>query len=286
MKKRTGKISEFSSVYNAHKAQIPALRKLTSQALEITDILSKNISKLPFFLRENVDFNLYALADLNESIVQILETNRTCSAEALSRVAIEQAVNLIYTIECTTDDRAKSLISYHLAKSTKDADNWLQFAKSQGLEESVKSAQRKIQHLKSCKDMLDVNRQLSSNEEWPRSVKKRFDLIGIESLYHTIFSASSDAIHGFHEDIFNSTILQCTPNEIRDDAFRGYLAEKRSFSVYLSVYSVALYIQALYDLAIKVEAQDIAEELKSMVTVVNSMITTHENDHKQFAQNS
>ncbi len=72
-------------------------------------------------------------------------------------------------------------------------------------------------------------------------------------------------------------------NEIRDDGFKGHLAEKQSFSIYLAAYSVALYIQALYSLTIRVDAHDIGERLKSMAEVVNSIIATHENDHKQFA---
>ncbi|MFZ2524742.1 MAG: DUF5677 domain-containing protein [Candidatus Ferrigenium altingense] len=282
MKKRTDKLSKFRTTYNAHKTQIPTLQRLTLQTNKVIGTLSPDVQKLPFFLRQNVDFNLYALADLNESLVKMLEANRTCSVEALARVATEQAVNLIYVIESESDDRAKSVISRHLAKSTENAECWLKFANLHGLDESTQSAKKKLQHLQYWKGLLDENQQLKSIETWPLSTKKRFSIVGLENLYHTIFSASSDAIHGFHEDIFNSTILHYYPDEIRDDAFGNYLVEKQSFAIFLAAYSVALYIQALYSLAIRVNAQDAGEKLKDMLEVANALISTHENDHKQM----
>lgn len=279
---QTNKFSEFRTTYEAHTTQIPILKKLTLQVVKSIKTLSPEVQKLPFFLKENVDFNLYALADLNESLIKILEHNSLCSVEALSRVATEQAVSLIYVIDGDSDERAKSLISHYIAVSTKNARHWLEFADSHGLDGSVQSAKQKLQHLLYWEEQFGASQRFKGVEAWPKYVSDRFESIGAMELYHTIFAPSSDSIHGFPEDIFNSTILRYYPDEIRDDAFKSYLAEKRSFAIFLAAHSVGMFIEAMYRLALKIDAKDIAREFESMAETVNSVIATHENDHKKM----
>ena len=182
-----------------------------------------------------------------------------------------------------TDERAKALITHYLTKSMENAKRWRAFSESNGLDESIQSAKRKIDHLQSWKERFNSGAQAAKIDTWPSSANQRFREVGIEELYHTIYSSSSDSIHGFKEDIFNSTILQYYPDAIRDEAFKGYVAEKQSFAVFLSAQSVSLLIQALYNLALKVDARASGEKLKSMIETVNAVIASHENDHKQMS---
>lgn len=281
MEPQAAKFSEFRSTCEAHTTQIPRLKIIIEQVDTAITTLTPKVETLPFFLKANVDFNLYALADLNKSLVGMLEGNRSCTVEALSRVASEQAVNLIYVIEGNSDERAKSLISHHVTEATRKTRLWLKFSEANKNNGSAQSAKQKLDHLLYWREQLDASHRFKGVKSWPSAID-RFADVGAEELYRTIFAASSDAIHGFPDDIFNSTILNYSPEEIRGDAFNAYVAEKHSFAVFLATYAIGLYVGAIHSLAIRLDAQSLAEELMGMAEVVNSMIATHESDHKKM----
>ncbi|WP_027468489.1 DUF5677 domain-containing protein [Deefgea rivuli] len=277
MKNIIDKISEVRNMCEAHLSQIPPLKIIVEQLDAAISILIPKMETLPFFLKANVDFNLYALADLNKSLVEMLESNRSCTVEALSRVASEQAVNLIYVIGGNADERAKSLISSYVTEATKKTLLWLKFSEAHKKNSSVQSARQKLEHLQYWREQFDLSLRFKGVKPW-LSAFDRFSAVGAEELYRTVFASSSDAIHGFPDDIFNSTTLNYLPEVTREDAFKSYLAEKKSFAVFLTLCAIGLYVNAIHSLALKLEIPDLAEELMGKIEVVNSMITTHEND--------
>jgi hypothetical protein len=270
---------DVRGVFDHHVTHIPVLRQLVSDLRQIADKLSPKANVLPQFSRVNVNFSLYALRDLNESLVEALERDRVCSVEALSRVAIEKAVNLMYVVDDENDERAKSLLLHYLSISKRNAKSWLKHSLEKKRATAIEAGQKKLKALNYWVNRFGPANQFGNLSAWPNAAD-RFKAVGAESFYRTAFATASDAIHGFSEDIFNLTVFSSIKAEEQDEAFKAYFAEKRSFAVYLAATCLGLFLEALYRLAVKLQDVDSAEELLRMVSTVNSIIVQHDEDNR------
>ncbi|GJM23232.1 MAG: hypothetical protein DHS20C15_31470 [Planctomycetota bacterium] len=146
-------------------------------------------------------------------------TNAWASAEALSRVVLESAVNL----RCLCREGSeKSLLSF-FDSWLDDHDNrltlWRGLAEKNGTQKDLTRISERIDYVRLVREALDaiveqlqMSRAEAPTEVWPNSVHGRFSLVGMEEDYRSTYHRMSSASHSLAEDTLNWLLLIHTPN--------------------------------------------------------------------------
>lgn len=221
---------------------------------------------------------LQAQGEIAGAILDAIGHERYTVAEALSRVGIEHAVNLIYVAEDTDAGRAKSLLKHHIDDARRRAVNWAKAGMAAGMPSTVDAAHSKL-------DYVDALRRsnpalVSDRPGWP-DARTRFGAVGLELHYHTIFAAASDSVHALAEDVLNLSILESGPPILVAKRRKALLAEKASFAIYLGTQALWFYSEALGRLARMMADDACLEAACGIGGRLQAMLDMHESHHRQ-----
>lgn len=269
---------KFSLQHLEHKNHLTTLSTCLEEVTKGARALHvERDNPLPFILKVQAQTLLEILDDLNSSLVASLSKGFYSSVEALSRVALENTINLIYIFEDDEVLRAKSLLNSYLTTSKKRAEKWLDYAVNVKDVEGEQRARTFIQHLKdNIKTFLSPFRKDPKIKGWP-DARARFKAVGLENLYHILYAPSCNSVHSFSEDIYNFTYAEYTPPVVRAEIFNGMMAEKTSFAYYLATNAVLLYSEAIQRLAVRFENEEIEKDVFGEKQKLWRLITEHEN---------
>lgn len=279
MEEIKSKQEKFIKEHGDHKSHLPRLRIFYKQLRELANRLniSNNPGIKPRIKSISCAHLLSSLEEMNRGILNNLETGLYSVVEALSRVAIEHSVNLIYLVEDPGHTRSVSLLKHHLDGSRKRALRWKEYAENTNMENDVHIAKEKLASIENqylcLSDVLD-----ETIPSWPINVRERFSLAGLEYSYHVLFSSASDSVHSLSEDIFNLTFVETIALEKdRANMALGLTAEKMSFAIYLAANAICFYGEAIMRIARCVEDLEIQKDIRLVGTKLQAILSEHNN---------
>lgn len=173
------------------------------------------------------------------------------AAEALSRTAMESALNLYY---CSFGDTTAKLITYfkdHIITERKQNRTWGESVTNSSYGKEAKAVHAdaisgKEKVLAVYERVLDETFQRigysysQSNEPWP-SVFDRFRLIGKEIDYRTFYAALCSQAHNDPEDLLNDFVLASMQVEGSRERQRK---ENESFARFMVINALKFWIEA------------------------------------------
>ncbi|SDA63383.1 hypothetical protein SAMN03159443_01903 [Pseudomonas sp. NFACC15-1] len=268
-------VQRFSARHSEHKKHLPTLNSCLENIIKgANELQVGRDNPLPFILKVETETLLHVVTDLNSSLLLSLSNELYSSVEALSRIALENTINLMYINEDTDTKRGKSLLKSYLTSSWDRAEKWLDFAMLTKDENSEQRARAFFDNLKFAKDLLPLFRD-PKVKGWS-DARARFKAVGLESLYHILYAPTCNSVHSFSEDIYNNMLFEHTPPELQPEIFKSIEAEKTSFAYYLTTNAVLLYADAVLRLAIKLKNKDVEGSLLDARERLWSLINEHE----------
>lgn len=268
-------VQRFSARHFDHKNHLPTLNSCLEKVTKgARDLQVGQDNPLPFILKVETETLLHIVADLNNSLLLSLSNGLYSSVEALSRVALENTINLVYINEEDDTRRAKSLLKSYLTTSRDRGEKWLDFAVLTKDEGSEQRARAFFDNLKFVKDLLPLFRD-PKVKGWS-DARARFKAVGLENLYHILYAPTCNSVHSFSEDIYNQMLLEYTAPEFKLEIFKSIEAEKTSFAYYLATNAVLLYADAVQRLAAKLENNDVEDSVFEVEGTLWGLIKEHE----------
>jgi hypothetical protein len=270
-------VQDFSGQHLEHQAHISSLvtemKKISQCAISLKAGADNSLAKIQ---KIQVQTILEILDDLNNCLLISLSNQLYSSVEALSRVALENTINLIFIAEGDDDKRAKSLLNSYATTSKVRAEQWYNYTVKVSDLEGRSRAGRLISYIdEHIKVFLSPFRNDKEVKGWS-SARSRFEAVGLEHLYHILYAPSCNSIHSFSEDIYNVTFAENTPEILREEAFNAILAEKISFAYYLATNAVFLYAEAVYRLAIRLERSKVEVKILEVKEGLWQLVMEHE----------
>lgn len=178
MKELALELTAFTKAHSQHTSSLQDLELayeqicITCASLHIGD--SQHIKYL--IKKIQCEYLLAKAIEINKIILESAKQRMFTAVEALSRIAIEYAVNIIYITEGEDHFRAKSLLQHYIDDSMRRAKAWKKHAEESGDSEAISAACWKMQYLESIfmQTGLGLNKAVS---KWP-GAKDRFKAIG------------------------------------------------------------------------------------------------------------
>lgn len=274
-------VRQFAEQHLEHENHLPLLEACYQKATENARKLNVGRdNELPFILKVEVDTLLEIVADLNRSLLLSLKNSLFSSVEALSRVALENTVNLIYICEDDESKRSDALLKSYLLTSQTRAQKWLDFAVLIKDEISESRARVFFEHLKRVKNFLPLFKD-PKTKGWP-DARARFKAVGLEKLYHILYAPTCNSIHSFSEDIYNQMLVEHSLPEYTEALFDSVRAEKSSFAHYLATNAMIFYVEAIVRIANKLNNQLVENNMISIKGQLMELIDEHENVTNQY----
>ena len=266
----------FTKEHESHESHLEVMAEARDEIYEECKKLPIGDSEILRYvaLKSQCEYFLFSISEITKSLMLSLENNCYSSAEALARISVEYSINLIYVVEGEGHDRAKSLLKNYLLESKRKTDKWKSYVASEGNEKSVEMANSKLDYLDALQslhpELVDKN-----IKGWP-DARTRFEKVGLESLYHTIFASASDSVHSLSEDAFNIMIVESGPEEAKKAAADAVFAEKRSFAFYLASWAILCFAEAAARLASEMGESQTGERIEQVTSKVGKLIEEHE----------
>lgn len=278
---------EFIAKHYGHLDQLPAIRETLDQFSKISQRLPIDTDPALSALvqRLQVSHFLFTLEELNGVILKSAEAGSYTAAEALARVSIEVSANLLFVLGGESHGRAKGLIKHHLATSKSRVEKWSRFAEKKNLQSVKLAADQQIRMFSNLEKQF-VGLTNPPYEAWPDQSFKKFEAVGHEERYRTLFASSSDSIHLMGADILNLVLCNFEPKDQQPALIRHIHSEKASFAVYLLLYSAIFQGECLYAVTQRVQtsAEDVVTIERGYAHLAE-MLARHEADTKaEFAR--
>lgn len=272
-------VRQFAAQHLEHEKHLPILESCFQAASNSARELNVGGNdKLSFILKVEVDTLLEIVADLNGSLLLSLKNCLYSSVEALSRVAMENTVNLIYISE--DSNRGDALLKSYLLTSQARAQKWLDFAIIVKDDASESRARIFFEHLKRVKKFLPLFKD-PKVKGWP-DARARFKAVGLEKLYHILYAPTCNSVHSFSEDIYNQMLVEHSLPEFTEALLDSVKAEKTSFAYYLATNAIIFYVEALERLAVKFNNKLIEEKASDIKDTLLRLIGEHESVTSQY----
>jgi len=219
------------------------------------------------------------LREINGEMTGSLERGSFSTVEALSRVSVEQSVNLIYILN--SSDNCYRLLTSYIDKTEENAINWEKYAVRINSECAIQAARGRIDQVRTARKIFP-HLVSKPSEKWP-SAYQRFKATDLEDFYHNVFSPASNSIHSFSEDMFNDFLMRTHP----DPEMKNVLAaEKASFAVFLAASSMLVFLESLCRVADFCKQNDTASLAEKLGECIKSIIEEHEFDHSELRKMS
>jgi hypothetical protein len=217
--------------------------------------------------------SLQAISEVTEAAVTVLTSGCWTAAEALSRIAIEHSVNMIYVLADSDGGRVRSLLKYYIDDSIRRANNWLKSSEQKNHANGIEAAQLKLHYLQELKISNDSWYGVAKG--WP-DARRRFEETGLGHQYHVLFATASDSVHGLAEDVFNLVAVNKLPEGVQSEGKDAISAERASFAVYLVTNSLLFYCEAVHYLADALGDVAAMEAVKRVGAKLRTVIDEHE----------
>jgi hypothetical protein len=266
----------FISDYSSHQEHLSTLTESYSSLVSLSKSINPGESNRVKYLIKKVqcDYLMKTLEDINKSIIYGLNNKLYTVCEALSRIAIEYAINMMFILEGENHERSKSLLKHYITKSKEKAKKWLNYSERVNDIKGIKHANSKLNYLN---DLARENKDLVGKgvKGW-KDARQRFSDVGHEHMYHILFSSASDSVHSASEDIFNLTMTESLPATMRETAHHGIYAEKVSFAYYLSANALLFFAESLARLAAVMEENEVENEIICIGKELSGIIQSHQ----------
>ncbi len=219
---------------------------------------------------------LNALTKMVESIITLLDSKIYDGIDPLARVVMEHAINVIYLAESKKNERSKQLIKHYIETTIEKSRHWYNSAKNRGDKAASDLAMKKINYLKELKKNHPGVYERSIGK-WPNSFK-RFEYLGYEDEYVTLYSMNSDSIHSLSEDVYNFCTVESYPPELQKHVIRNLRALNMSMSVYLAMKSVLFYALALDKISTLLKQK---HDVSGIIKGLDEVALEHESEHSK-----
>jgi len=182
---------------------------------------------------------------LNELCTQagnLLLAGAYSSAEAQTRVIIEQAANQLY-IAGDEGERARALLRSSKQLTKKNGENWIAFLESKGWSNPGAIARRRNGAIA----LADFDERWPDTERYPNG-RKLFEVLGWENHYHAFYSPLCDSVHSYSDDMANLIFFYENAALLGDDLekFLKYTEiERRRLATYNYLIAVGLRTESL-----------------------------------------
>ncbi len=276
---QSNKIEEFMQRNQKHKEHDVAISKCLKDTRKVLDDLDFGSSDfLSYIPKVMLSFTLHSVYQNVDVTLYALKSHAYSTAEALSRVAIEHSVNLIYLLSENTKERGISFIKSYLERTEKASSQWQRLAADQGDETGEAIASQKAETCRFYQKLFIINPGLEHIPGWPVKIFDLFKSVGLEGSYRTIYASGSNSVHSLSEDIFN-IYLNNHPGLPREvDMNEASEVERMSFAVFLSMSAVYFFNLAIVALAVKMEDEVAAKRIVQAREEIEALLSQHHED--------
>lgn len=210
-----------------------------------------------------------------EGAIVAYDTGSMASSEVIARTAVESAINAMYIMAGDKVSRLAAYFYSYLDSSGNQVNKWLKtITRMSGAEAQAhrEAANRRQGALKNLKAFVDhAISQMPSSEKntqpfkWPNTIVERFNALGLESTYRTVYVRMSSQTHNDAEDTLNYFLAVA----VGDERLKERMGlETVNFSRFLVYYGVSFYIEASIKYAESFRMADTAEELKQGKSII------------------
>lgn len=278
MNKQDETLTKQAEVKRSHLEHVSVVVKLFAQISEELSNLKLKTSETEIIQTKLVINRIYtANIELVESMVANLLDKNYTSVEILSRVISEYSVNIIYILEDDSTKRTKSLLKNYLNYHTKKIRNWNNSHRRNKIECNTSEVLAK--RAPDMENIWTSLLQLRAVSNWPNA-RKRFLICGFEEEYITIYGSASEAVHSLSEDIFNYVATHLDVGGDFDIRQKFVELERISFSIYLALCSLRLFLFSFMSIADKKEKN--YESIENVFREIEKLIALHNNEIEEY----
>ncbi|RUO29539.1 DUF5677 domain-containing protein [Aliidiomarina soli] len=276
MEKTIQQITKAAEVKESHAGHTKIIKEVYE---ELEDIYSKlDIEEgegIKYRIqRSQIRVILDALTKMVSSVITLLDSKLYEGVDPLARVVMEHAVNVMYIAESKENERPKQLIKHYIETTIDKSENWHNSARSRGDTVASEISLKKLNLLEELKKGHSGLYERAVGK-WPNPFR-RFEALGLEDEYATLYSMSSDSIHSLSEDVYNFCTIENYPDELKPHVFRNFKALNLSMSVYLGMKSVAFYALALDKVITLLKGK---YDVFQILTKLNEVALEHEGEN-------
>jgi len=201
------------------------------------------------------------------------------SAEVVARAAIESSVNVMYTLDGDKLARLEAYFRAYLDGVHRYVTQWLKL--TSGMDDSKAEVHRNaalyrlkgVEAVESFVDraMLAVGMPKGSSRtvKWPHRIADRFDALGLEDMYRTVYARMCSQVHNDAEDTLNFCIAVASSDQ---RVLEQMGLETVNFSRLLVFYGVSFYMQASIKYAESFGMTRAAESLRRGYAIIEQQI--------------
>ncbi|HEX5329027.1 DUF5677 domain-containing protein [Sulfuricurvum sp.] len=206
-------------------------------------------------------------------------TKNHASSEVLSRTAIESSVNVLFFLKDETDSKVFSWLKKYIDEDMEHISDW---------EKSLTTQEEKDVHLPRIqtrrmlneykKDFVQeyieqVKNILNIDENFflPKKILKRFQEVGHETTYHTVYTRLSATTHLNAEDTISYMMAKISGNKELELQIG---LEASAFSEFMQIYALFFYGKVVEQFYFKYATQtdhEIAQSIDELLSIMNSI---------------
>jgi hypothetical protein len=263
---------------NLREKDLPIIKNSLSELKKITNLMEREIFPSVLWPAKGIQafVILRGIKELNQSIVLSLEKKLYGPVESLFRVSIENSINVIYIFEDQTINRSRGYLKQSINELERKSKARIERASREnditdriGIDLRISFAQL----LKEENPKLFID----DNLIWP-SAFERFKAIGHEKSYRNLYATTSDAIHSMSEDVINCLVEYNSPREFQELIANVHESYRKSFSIYLSLWALELYSEALYAVSESLNGK-LTERIETVRLSIIDVLVDHEEEH-------
>lgn len=220
------------------------------------------------------------LRELSDQASKSLLAKAYSTAEALSRVIIEQSANLLY-VAMDSGDHARALLKRGRTLGYKNGKNWVAYLST--CDSHNAAAQARLDN--GAVLVADAEKRWPNVASYP-GTKDLFSKIDWEDLYHAYYAPLCDSVHSFSDDLSNivgiGEVFKVSASE-GAHLLAQWEQERRRLATYHCAVAVTLPCEALGRICQTRDFPLLLSELKRIVADVQNLIVRHEQlDHARI----
>jgi hypothetical protein len=267
-------MNEQNEISVEHLNHIPIIKDLlTGISKQIVELNPKKADNLP----KETQLIIYKIykgnIELLESIVSNLLTGSFVTVDILSRVLSEYSINILYILAEDVEFRSKSFLNSFLNHQSKKALAWNKSHVDNSNECDMSKMQAEC--TRSVLEYWGKVFNIQSNHNWP-DARSRFRKCNLDEEYLTSYKSASDTIHSFSEDVFNYVTSFISESK-EDINFKLNCHEniRKSFSIYLALNSIRLFLFACLEIADLTNEQNEIKSIEKVLRKIEDLVILH-----------
>lgn len=199
------------------------------------------------------------------------------SAEAQTRVIIEQAANQLY-IAGDEGERSRALLRSSKQLTKKNGENWIAFLETKGWSNPGAIARRRNGQIA----LADFDERWPNTERYPNG-RKLFECLGWENHYHAFYAPLCDSVHSFSDDMANLILFYENAALFGDDLeklIKDAEMERRRLATYNYLIAVGLRAESLTRICNALNVNYESQKIEQAFEQLQKTIDQHESyDH-------